>query len=134
MNSEEQQRRARKNCGKLYQKLLNDCDLVIDGENFFKLTGNNALRNRYFYSADPSAAPPNIRLQQKTKFESKVMVWMAISAKGVSDVYVHRGKQAVDQKIYLKECMNRRLLILMEIFYSGLIKHDHIIQTLYSND
>ena len=33
---------------------------------------------------------------------------MAISAKGVSNVYIHRGKQAVDQKIYLKECINRR--------------------------
>ena len=34
MDSEEQQRRARKNCGKLYRKLLNDYDLVIDDENF----------------------------------------------------------------------------------------------------
>ena len=99
MDSEEQQRRARKNCAKLYRKLLNDYDLIIDDEKFFKLSGNNVLGNRYFYSTDPSAAPPNVRL---TKFESKVMVWMAISAKGVSNVYVHRGKQAVNQKIYLK--------------------------------
>ena len=90
MDSEEQQRRARKNCGKLYRKLLNDYDLIIDDEKFFKLSGNNALGNRYFYSTDPSAAPPNIRFQQKTKFESKVMVWMAIPAKGVSNVYVHQ--------------------------------------------
>ena len=103
MDSEEQQRRARKNCGKLYRKLLNDYDLIIDDEKFFKLSGNNALGNRYFYSTDRSAAPPNIRFQQKAKFESKIMVWMAISAMGVSNVYVHRGKQAVDQKIYLKQ-------------------------------
>ena len=108
MDSEEQQRRARKNCAKLYRKLLNDEDLIIDDEKFFKLSGNNVLGNRYFYSTDRSAAPPNIRFQQKTKFESKVRVWMAISAKGVSNVYVHRGKQPVDQKIYLKECINRR--------------------------
>ena len=67
-------------------------------KNFLELSGNNALGNRYFYSTDPSAAPPNIRFQQKTKFESKVMVWMAISAKGISNVYVHRGKQAVAQR------------------------------------
>ena len=85
--------------------MLNDYDLIIDDENFFKSCGNSALGNRYFYSTDPSAAPRNIRFQQKTKFESKVMVWMAISVKGVSNVYVHRGKQAVDQKIYLKECI-----------------------------
>ena len=47
------------------------------------------------------------------------MVWMAISAKGVSNVYVHRGKQAVDQKIYLKECINRRLLPFVDKYHSN---------------
>ena len=49
------------------------------------------------------------------------MVWMAISAKGVSNVYVHRGKQAVDQnqKIYLKECINRRLLPFVNKYHSN---------------
>ena len=103
MYSEEQQRRARENCGKLYRKFLNDYDLITDDEKFFKLSGNNVLGKRYFNSTDPCTAPPNIRFQQKTKFESKVMVWMTISVMGVSNVYVHRGKQAVDQKIYLKQ-------------------------------
>ena len=52
MDSEEQQRQARKNGGKLYRKLLNDYDLIIDDENFLKLFGNNALENQYFYSTD----------------------------------------------------------------------------------
>ena len=83
---EKQQRRARKNCGKLYRKLINDYDSIIDDE---KLSGNNTHGNRYLYSIDPSVTPPNIRFQQKTKFESKVMVWMSISAKGVSNVYAY---------------------------------------------
>ena len=82
--------------------------MIIDDENFLKLSVNNALGNRYFYSTDPSAAPPNIQFQQKTKFESKVMVWMAISAKDASEVYDHRGKQVREQERYLKECINRR--------------------------
>ena len=32
---------------------------------------------------------------------------MAISAKNVSNVYVHLGIQTRDQRIYLKECINR---------------------------
>ena len=99
--------------------MLNDDDLIIDDEKFFKLSVNNVLGKRYFYSTDPSAAPPNIRFQQKTKFESKVRVWMAISAKGVSNVYVHRGKQPVDQKIYLKEYINRRLLPFVDKYRSN---------------
>ena len=124
MDSEEQQRRARKNCAKLYRKLLNDEDLIIDDEKFFKFSGNNVLGKRYFYSTDPSAAPPNIRFQQKTKFESKVMVWMAISAKGVSNVYVHRGKQPVDIWKNVSIDDDYHLLtniILTEIFSSVLI-------------
>ena len=64
MDSEEQQRPARK---KLYRKLLNDDDLIIDDE---KPSGTNVLGKRHFYSTDSSAAPSNIRFQQKTKFES----------------------------------------------------------------
>ena len=32
---------------------------------------------------------------------------VGISAKGVSNVNVHRNKQALNQKIYVKECINR---------------------------
>ena len=55
------------------------------------------------------------------------MVGMAISGMGVSTAYVHRATQAADQTIYLKERINQQLLpffthvIIMEIFYSGLI-------------
>ena len=89
---------------KPYRRLLNDDDLIIDDE---KLSGTNTLGKRYFYSTDPSATSPNIRFQEKTKLECKIMMWMAISAQGISNVYVHRGNQARDQKIYLKECINR---------------------------
>ena len=46
---------------------------------------------------------------------------MAISAKGVSNIYAHRGKQADDQKIYLKECINRRLLPFVDKYHSTVV-------------
>ena len=67
MNNEQQQVRARKNCGKsLYRKLLNGCDLIMDDEKYFKLTGNNVIGNRYFYSTDllqkaTSNVKPNLK-------------------------------------------------------------------------
>ena len=36
-----------------------------------------------------------------------------------SNVHVDRGKQAVDQKIYLKECINRRLLPFVDKYHSN---------------
>ena len=106
MNNE-QQVRARKNCDKLYRKLLNGCDLIMDDEKYFKLTGNNVIGNRYFYSTDPATAPTIVKFQCKTKFEAKVMVWMDMSSKGASD---HKSKQAVNQETYLKGYIDRRLL------------------------
>ena len=72
MNNEQQQVRARKNSGKLYRKLLNGCDLVMDDEKYFKLTGNNVIGNRYFYSTDPTTAPPKVKFQCKTKGPGRI--------------------------------------------------------------
>ena len=108
MNNEQKQVRALKNCGKLYRKLLNGCDLIMDDEKYFKLTGNNVIGNRYFYSTDPATAPPKVKFQCKTKFEAKMMIWMAMSSKGTSDIYVHKSIQVVNQETYLKECINKR--------------------------
>ena len=74
MNNEQQQVRARKSCGKLDRKLFNASDLVMDDEKYFKLTGNNVIGNRYFYSTDPATAPTKVNFQCKTKFEAKVMI------------------------------------------------------------
>ncbi len=44
MDDEQQQEVwARKNCGKWYRKLLNGCDLIIDDEKYFKLSGDNVV-------------------------------------------------------------------------------------------
>ena len=119
MNNE-QQIRAQKNCGKpLYRKLFNGCDLIMDDEKYFKLTGNNVIGNRYFYSTDLATAPPKVNLQCKTKFEAKVMIWMGMSSKGTSDLYVHKSIQDVNQETYLKECINKRLLPFIAKYHSN---------------
>ena len=118
MDSMEQEIRAQKNCGKLYRMLVDDCDIVMDDEKYFKLCRNNVLGNRYFYSTDPSTAPPYVKFQKKTKFEQKVLIWMAISSKGISNIYVHKSKQAIRQETYLKECIDKRLLSFIEEHHS----------------
>ena len=71
MNSIEQETRAQKNCGKLYRMLVDGCDIVMDDEKYFKFSGEYVLGNRYFYSSDPSTAPPDVKFQKKAKFEEK---------------------------------------------------------------
>ena len=97
---------------------MNECDLIMDDEKCFKLTGNNVIGNCYFYSTDPATAPPKVNFQCKTKFEAKVMIWMVISSKGTSDIYVHKSIQDVNQETYLKECINKRLLPFIAKYHS----------------
>ena len=82
----------------------------MDDEKYFKLIGNNVVENRYIYSIDPATATPKVKFQCKTKFEPKVMISMAMSSKGTSDIYVHKSKQTVNQETCLKEYIGKRLL------------------------
>ena len=63
----------------------------MDDEKYFKLTGKNIVGNRYFYSTGPATIPPEVNFQCKTKFEPKVMIWISMSSKGASDIYVHKS-------------------------------------------
>ncbi|CAF3388174.1 unnamed protein product [Rotaria socialis] len=117
MYSEDQENRARKNCGKMYHKLLSGCDVILDDEKYFKLNGNNVGGNTFFYSTNPVTSPPNIKFQKRKKIEPKLTTWMAMSSKWVSDVYIHRSKQAVLQTTYLNECVNKRLLPFIEKYH-----------------
>ena len=77
-NNEDQQQRAKSNCLKLYKKLSPDCQLILDDEKYFTLSGNVPGNSRY-YSSDPSSAPTNIKFKQKQKYEPHLLVCLAIS-------------------------------------------------------
>ena len=92
MNSDNQEKTARKNCGKLYRMILNGCDIILDDEKYFGLSGDNVQCNQRFYTTDPSTTPSDIKYKKK-KFAPKLLIWMAMSSKGVSNVYIHKSKQ-----------------------------------------
>ena len=95
MDTEDQEKRAKANCGKLYRKLSPGCDLILVDEKVFTLTGDNVIGNRFSYSADPTMVSTDIKLRKKKKFEPKIMVRIAMSANGVSGRYVHKSKQTI---------------------------------------
>ena len=116
MNSDNQEKTARKNCSKLYRMILNGCDIILDDEKYFGLSGDNVQYNQRFYTTDPSTTPSDIKYKKK-KFSPKLLIWMAMSSKGVSNVYVHKSKQAITTDIYLNECIDKRLLPFIEKHY-----------------
>ena len=117
-SNEDQQRRAKLNSLKVYRLLKPGVQLVMDDEKYFTLTGD-ITSNRSYYTSNPSTTPPDIKFKRRTKFEPKLLVWMAVSPKGMSRVYVHRSKVAVNTKTYLNECIRKRLIPFINGYHDG---------------
>ena len=67
--------------------------------------------NRCYYTSDPQATPDKVKHYAKKKFEPKVMLWIAISPKGMSDPVLSSGKSmSVTANTYINECLKPRLI------------------------
>jgi transposase len=114
--NEEQQQRAQSYCLKVYRLLTPGVQLIMDDEKYFSLTGD-INSNRSYYTTDSSTAPNNVKFKCRTKFEPKLLVWMAVSQKGISSVYIHRSQTAVGTETYLNKCIRKRLIPLINQFH-----------------
>ncbi|CAF4437862.1 unnamed protein product [Rotaria sp. Silwood2] len=114
MESVDQEKRARKGCGKLYRVILNGYVIILDDEKYFGLSGDNVQCNQRYYTTNPLTTPSDVKYKKKKKFSPKLLVWMVMLSEGVSDIYVHKSEQAITSNICLNECINKRLLPFIE--------------------
>lgn len=78
----------------------------MDDEKYFSFSWNNGNINSGFYSDDLKKTPDKVRYSAKAKFEPKVLVWAAISAKGISQLYIQDSKaMAVNADVYINKCL-----------------------------
>lgn len=115
---EGQERRAQVNSLKIHRLLKPDVQLIMDDEKYFTFAGDIAS-NRSYYTLDPATTPNYIKFKCRKKFEPKLLVWMAISPKGMSRVYIHRSKIAVGTTTYLNECIRKRLIPFINDYHAG---------------
>src|SRR5690349_10746949 len=54
----------------------------------------------------------------KKKFESKLLIWLAISPRGISHLFITPSGLAIDQHIYLNECIKKRLIPFLQEYHS----------------
>lgn len=94
---------------RLYRK-LGKSSCVMDDESYFTLSHSTINGNHNFYSSHVSSAPASIKYRPKKKFEKKLLVWLCFSEKGMAKPYFVPSGLAVNQKIYLEECIKKRLL------------------------
>lgn len=98
--TEAQKKCTRPKCRRLYFRYRND-EFIIDDECYFTLTHSTMAGNDIFYSDDISKTPDEVKYAYCKKFESKLLVWLAISPKGVTKPYFLPSGIAIKQDTYL---------------------------------
>lgn len=83
---------------------------VLDDESYFGLSRSHVPGNDIFYSDNISDTPVDVRYKQKAKFEPKVMLYIAISEKGVSKPWFKPSRVAVTQEVYENQCLKKILI------------------------
>ena len=98
-------------CQKLRRSLAKQGKfIVIDDEKYFTFSDDNMPRNVGFYSCNKQTSPPDVRFKCKGKFAPRVLVWLALSTKGVSVPYIRKTKDpAINADVYRQKCLPRLL-------------------------
>lgn len=104
-------------CDRLYRKLESK-SCVIDDESYFTKAHSTINGNNNFYSSDVSQTIARVRFQPQAKFEEKMLVWTCLSDRGVSKPYFVPSGLAVNQNVYLEECIKKRLVPFIEKHHS----------------
>lgn len=120
--SEQQQKIARKRSRKLVNLLYRENPLIImDDEKYFTFTNDNLPANARYYTMDKDTCPDNVRFKGQDKYPVKVLVWIAISERGMAKSFVRLHKSAaINRKLYIDECLEKRLLPFIHKHHSDL--------------
>ena len=78
----------------------------MHNESYFTFSHHELSGNYGYYTENFETTSDNIKYTGKTKFESKVLVWLAISSKGISSSVIRlRGAKAINADIYINKCL-----------------------------
>lgn len=100
---------AKTKCSRMIRKFSGRA-FVLDDESYFTLSHSSIGGNDGFYTSDVRSASATVKFSRKKKFESKVLVWIAIGPKGLSRPLIRKSGFAINQHTYLCECIRRRLI------------------------
>jgi len=94
-------------------------EFVMDDESYFTLSNSTLTGNNTYYSSDRRLTPADVSYWEKAKFEEKLLLWIVVSSKGIGQVYIAPSKQAINQHVYLEECIKKRLVPFINKYHSG---------------
>ncbi|KAL4460788.1 hypothetical protein ABPG72_002909 [Tetrahymena utriculariae] len=89
------------------QDKYRNIDFILDDESYFTLTHSCQSGNDRFYSSDLNLTPPQMKFDFKMKFEPKLLVWIAISPRGISKPYYAQSGLAINS-INIQRLVSKR--------------------------
>ncbi|KAL4473425.1 hypothetical protein ABPG72_012104 [Tetrahymena utriculariae] len=112
----QQQEDAKSKCDILRKKYRN-VDFILDDESYFTLSHTTLSGNDRFYSSDLNLTSHSVKYDFKMKFEPKILLWIAISLRGISKPYIAQRGITINQEIYRDHCLKSRLLPMIKDLY-----------------
>jgi hypothetical protein len=107
-SSEKQIIKQKKCLNKLRRKhFTNGVEIIMDDESYFTTDGSDTNYNDFYYSHPCLEVPDEVKFRPKSKFPKKVMVWIAMSAKGFSQPFIMNSGNSVNSDIYIRECLTK---------------------------
>jgi len=114
--NEKQKKFLRPKCKQLVGK-YHRYKFIIDDESYFTLSNTTLPGNDRFYSNNIQMTPDHVKYKYQAKYESKVMVWIAISPSGISKPCFSQSGLAVNQEVY-KNCLQTYLIPFIKKYHS----------------
>lgn len=105
--TQQQLEKIPKCCRALRDKhFANGKSIILDDESYFTFSHHELSGNDGFYTDNIEATADDVKYAGKSKFEPKVLVWAAISSKGVSEPLIRSNKsEAINADIYIGQCL-----------------------------
>jgi len=108
---------AQTKCGRLY-RISCEKSIILDDESYFTLAHSTINSNNIFYSSNVSQTSPTVKYMPTAKYEKKLLVWLCFSDKGISKPIFRESGFAVNQEIYLHDCIKKKLVPFIEQYHS----------------
>ena len=111
--TEKQEEIQRLRIGRLYRHILDEYSsspsIVMDDESYFELSGYQMPGNDHYYATTSKATTSSHQFMPREKFGLKILVWVAISDRGISRIYCAPSGGALNAQTYKTKCIRQRL-------------------------
>ena len=117
--SEKQAKKLQELCRKLANWFYRDsCSVIMDDDKYFIFYGQNMPQNACYFTDNKDSCPDNVRFHVIEKYPKKILVNVTISDRGISKALIRpSGSLTVNSAIYIKVCLEKRLLPFIEEFH-----------------